>query len=135
MKCKHKLDLMEYAVKKIKIGYHDREVILREASTHAKMHHKHIVRYHQAWKESLQPKSDHDDMRGSSFAGEDTTTLFIQMECCPMTLHDLLSKETGLKGHFMMAKKIVKEVCFINANEFVHRDLAIKNIFVGVSQA
>ncbi|KAL3610540.1 hypothetical protein D5086_001560 [Populus alba] len=40
----------------------------REASTHAKMHHKHIVRYHQAWKESLQPKSDHDDMRGSSFA-------------------------------------------------------------------
>ncbi|KAG6792274.1 hypothetical protein POTOM_001418 [Populus tomentosa] len=105
MKCNHKLDLMEYAVKKIKIGYHDREVILREASTHANMHHKYIVQYHLAWKESLQPKSDHDDMRGSSFAGEDTTALFIQMECCPMTLHDLLSKETGLKGRFMMAKK------------------------------
>jgi hypothetical protein len=29
MKCKHKLDRIEYAVKKIKIGYHDREVILR----------------------------------------------------------------------------------------------------------
>ncbi|KAG6751091.1 hypothetical protein POTOM_045608 [Populus tomentosa] len=84
MKCKHKLDLMEYAVKKIKIGYHDREVILREASTHAKMHHKHIVRYHQAWTENLQLKSDHDDMCGSSSAGEDTAALFIQMKCCPM---------------------------------------------------
>jgi len=29
MKCKHKLDRIEYAVKKIKIGYNDREVILR----------------------------------------------------------------------------------------------------------
>jgi hypothetical protein len=29
MKCKDKLDHIEYAVKKIKIGYHDREVILR----------------------------------------------------------------------------------------------------------
>jgi hypothetical protein len=29
MKCKHKLDHMEYAVKRIKVGYHDREVILR----------------------------------------------------------------------------------------------------------
>lgn len=135
MKCKHKLDRIEYAVKKIKIGYHDKEVILREASTHAKMHHKNIVRYHQAWTENLQPKSDHDDMRGSSSAGEDTAALFIQMECCPMTLHDLLSKETGLKGRFMMAKQIVEGVCFIHANEFVHRDLATKNIFVGASQA
>ncbi|KAH8489986.1 hypothetical protein H0E87_022487 [Populus deltoides] len=135
MKCKHKLDRIEYAVKKIKIGYNDREVILREASTHAKMHHKNIVRYHQAWTENLQPKSDHDDMRGSSSAGEDTAALFIQMECCPMTLHDLLSKETGLKGRFMMAKQIVEGVCFIHANEFVHRDLATKNIFVGASQA
>ncbi|KAJ6878423.1 serine/threonine-protein kinase GCN2 [Populus alba x Populus x berolinensis] len=132
-RCKHKLDLMEYAVKKIKIGYHDRDVILREASTHAKMHHKHIVRYHQAWIENLQPKND--DMRGSSSAGEDTAALFIQMECCPMTLHDLLSKETGLKGRFMMAKQIVEGVCFIHANEFVHRDLGTKNIFVGASQA
>jgi serine/threonine protein kinase len=51
------------------------------------------------------------------------------------TLHDLLSKETGLKGRFMMAKQIVEGVCFIHANEFVHRDLATKNIFVGASQA
>jgi len=29
MKCKHKLDHMKYVVKRIKIGYHDREVILR----------------------------------------------------------------------------------------------------------
>jgi serine/threonine protein kinase len=92
MKCKHKLDHIEYTVKKIKISYHDREVILRyllfwfylgcvlccavvlccvvlfhlmvdyytlkkicyvvmcrEASTHAKMHHKNIVRYHQVF--------------------------------------------------------------------------------------
>ena len=29
MKCKHKLDHMEYVVKRIKVGYHDRDVILR----------------------------------------------------------------------------------------------------------
>jgi hypothetical protein len=29
IKSKHKLDHMKYAVKRIKIGYHDREVILR----------------------------------------------------------------------------------------------------------
>jgi len=29
MKCKHKLDHIEYAVKRIKISYHDREVVLR----------------------------------------------------------------------------------------------------------
>ncbi|XP_011001101.1 PREDICTED: probable serine/threonine-protein kinase GCN2 [Populus euphratica] len=98
------------------------------------MHHKNIVRYHQAWTENLQPKSNHDDMRGSSSAGEDTAALFIQMECCPMTLHDLLSKETGLEGRFLMAKQIIEGVCFIHANEYVHRDLATKNIFVGASQ-
>ena len=51
------------------------------------------------------------------------------------TLHDPLSKETGLKGRFMMAKQIVEGVYFIHANEFVHKDLATKNIFVGASQA
>ncbi|XP_011009350.1 PREDICTED: uncharacterized protein LOC105114494 [Populus euphratica] len=84
MKCKYKIDRIEYAVKRIKVSYHDRELILREASTHARMHHKNIVRYHQAWTENLQPKSNHDDMRGSSSAGEDTAALFIQMECCPI---------------------------------------------------
>lgn len=43
-----------------------------------------FVFVYQAWTENLQPKSDHDDMRGSSSAGEDAAALFIQMECCPM---------------------------------------------------
>ncbi|KAI5567576.1 hypothetical protein BDE02_13G099900 [Populus trichocarpa] len=50
------------------------------------------------------------------------------------TFHDLLSTKTNLKRRILMARQIVEGLRFIHTNQFVHRDLATKYIFVGAFQ-
>lgn len=52
VKARNKLDGRIYAIKKIKFGRTDRrfvEKVLREVITLSRLHHKHVVRYYQAW--------------------------------------------------------------------------------------
>ena len=52
MKARNKLDGRTYAIKKIKLNPHDREAIIDEVKTLARMVHQNVVRYYYSWIES-----------------------------------------------------------------------------------
>ncbi|CAK7356314.1 unnamed protein product [Dovyalis caffra] len=139
MKCKHKLDDVEYAIKIIKFAENRRDEVVREVLKHAGLHHENIVRYHQARIEECEPKSDDDNKADSVSSNEDSVSfgsdihgdsLYIQMECCDGTLFEHLFKELGDKDRLWIAKKIVEGLCYIHEKKTIHRDLNTHNIYI-----
>ena len=64
VKARNKLDARVYAVKKVRLGNFNKpenQKIMREVTTLSRLHHKHIVRYYQAWVEGGRDDSDSDD--------------------------------------------------------------------------
>lgn len=126
--CRNKLDGRLYAMKKIRLN--DRSPlnnkILREVATLSRLQHHHIVRYYQAWFETvvgilnvgsdlessgewiLSGMMDKADSSIKSLLSKgmtiddieeklvETTYLYIQMEYCPRTLREVLNANTKL---------------------------------------
>lgn len=49
VKARNKLDGRTYAIKKVKLSVNDREAIIDEVKTLARMVHKNVVRYYYSW--------------------------------------------------------------------------------------
>ncbi|CAN4120986.1 unnamed protein product [Withania somnifera] len=152
--CKNKLDGRQYAVKKIRLKdkilpLNDR--ILREVATLSRLQHQHVVRYYQAWFETGITVSCDDYSCGSrtvvssSFIYVDgsmsdhlgqenkleSTYLYIQMEYCPRTLHQMFESYSHLDKELAwhLFRQIVEGLTHIHGQGIIHRDLTPNNIF------
>jgi translation initiation factor 2-alpha kinase 4 len=57
VKARNILDGRTYAIKKVKLNAREREAIIDEVKTLARMVHKHVVRYYYSWIEEHDPIS------------------------------------------------------------------------------
>eukprot|EP00960_Hanusia_phi_P063037 765343-Hanusia_phi.AAC.1 len=114
-------------------------VSLPPADRLAGLHHQNVVRYYQAWIESV---VDHngslrDHLDKLQEGGErDQQMLYIQMEYCQKTLSEVIADE-GLadKGEvtWKLFRQLVSGLAYIHSKGIVHRDLKPKNIFLDFS--
>ncbi|GMH19767.1 hypothetical protein Nepgr_021608 [Nepenthes gracilis] len=151
--CRNKLDGRHYAVKKIRLKDNSPPVddrILREVATLSRLQHQHVVRYYQAWFEtgvdgflegstwgSRTAVSLSFSRKGRSLSDvgndimADSTYLYIQMEYCPRTLHQLFESynyfDKDLAWHLF--HQIVEGLAHIHGQGIIHRDLTPNNIF------
>ncbi|XP_068665323.1 eIF-2-alpha kinase GCN2 isoform X2 [Aristolochia californica] len=155
MLCKNKLDGRQYAVKKIQLKDKSLPVndkILREVATLSRLQHQHVVRYYQAWFETVVGGYHGESTLGSQSAWSSTgsfnvansanalsvehklesTYLFIQMEYCPRTLRQVFESYTGLfdkETTWHLFRQIVEGLAHIHGQGIIHRDLTPSNIF------
>lgn len=160
--CKNNLDGRRYAVKKIRLTDKSQSLnnkILREVTTLSRLQHHHIVRYYQAWFETMAgithvasevETSGEWEETGSSFMplGEkgpafdytednvvERTYLYIQMEYCPRTLREVLDFRTEALDEvtaWRYFRQIVEGLAYIHRQGIIHRDLTPNNIFFDV---
>eukprot|EP00250_Pteridium_aquilinum_P002999 c132_g2_i1 orf=137-1987(+) len=152
--CKNKLDGRQYAMKKIRLTDKSPALnkrILREVTTLSRLQHHHIVRYYQAWFETvtctMHVASELEtfgewEKTGSSFMslttnGPDSdltednlserTYLYIQMEYCRRTLREYLDSSAEALDAWRIFRQIVEGLAHIHGQGIIHRDLTPNN--------
>ncbi|XP_029927202.1 interferon-induced, double-stranded RNA-activated protein kinase-like [Myripristis murdjan] len=138
-KARRKLEKRFYAVKIIRF----KEKAQREVEALAKFQHPNIVRYHTAWTEPSEYKSDSSssdsDSTSQSSSSSSAQYLYIQMELCDKkTLREWIDEKNGQqRDHkrreegLTIMKQIVNGVVYIHSENLLHRDLKPANIMFG----
>ncbi|XP_073157336.1 uncharacterized protein [Henckelia pumila] len=134
--CRHKLDGMRYAVKKIMFNEDNEDQVIREVKIMAQLHHPNIIRYHQAWiEEGCEIPSTDDSSHGSSHdtdnSNQPTKTLYVAMEFCYGTLEEVIENEVldpeTIRKYF---RQMVQGLAYMHKKGIVHRDLSKQNILL-----
>ncbi|WOH05015.1 hypothetical protein DCAR_0624427 [Daucus carota subsp. sativus] len=143
-KCVHTLEGKEYAVKRIELKNNRKQLewCLREVKALSCLEHKHVSWTDTNWDgfsstEGSQSQESEESKSQESEGSEDSPVknllyLFIQMEYCPSTLKSKLEEQPV--NHFEVLTylhHLVKGLDYIHNSGFLHRDLAMKNIFIG----
>uniref|UniRef100_A0A667ZMC2 Eukaryotic translation initiation factor 2-alpha kinase 2 n=1 Tax=Myripristis murdjan TaxID=586833 RepID=A0A667ZMC2_9TELE len=135
-KARRKLEKRFYAVKIIRF----KEKAQREVEALAKFQHPNIVRYHTAWTEPSEYKSDSSSSDSDSTSHSSSAQyLYIQMELCDKkTLREWIDEKNGQqRDHkrreegLTIMKQIVNGVVYIHSENLLHRDLKPANIMFG----
>ncbi|GKV27906.1 hypothetical protein SLEP1_g37024 [Rubroshorea leprosula] len=139
-KCKHKLDLQNYAVKVVKILKKTKKKILREAQFLASVEHQSIVRYYQDAEEEDEIDTDEEEavfgtegnllFSGSVEKGV-VSLLFIQMELCHGNLSEKLENLVdNPELAYNWFRQFMEGLSHLHSLGIAHNDLSTKNIFL-----
>ncbi|KAI9475740.1 MAG: kinase-like domain-containing protein, partial [Benjaminiella poitrasii] len=156
-RARNKLDGIDYAVKKIRLGTSDKnpyEKIFREIKNLARLEHHNVIRYYASWLEYDEYHADDDDTASDweeyNASSPRTTktksgwTLFIQMQLCPTTLHDYIrfrnkqyaedesSSVVDTRRNIEIFAQILEGTAYIHDQGLIHRDLKPSNIFLSM---
>ncbi|XP_073152203.1 uncharacterized protein [Henckelia pumila] len=131
--CRHKIDGMTYAVKKIRF-YEDKEdEVIREVKIMAGLNHPNVVRYNQAWIEDIHGVvSTDEESYGTDISGSPRPAkmLYLAMEFCHGTLEQVIEnppQRTLIEKYFAQMLQGLK---YIHEKGIVHRDLSKQNILL-----
>jgi len=150
---KNILDDNIYALKKIRLSENSSITVLNEIRILAKLDHKHIIRYYNAWIDIdyFEEPIDTDSELSESVSTEnklirynDTLTntinggnicLFIQMKLYPITLEQWINNKNTIDNKINydidpIVKQLFSGVKYLHDNNIVHRDLKPSNIFI-----
>lgn len=119
MKCRQKVDGMEYAVKRVPIncraGASSRRLAKKEIFAFAALEaHPHVVRYYQSWIED--------------------SYIYIQLELCHSSLHNEIRDRRGkfFKEYRItyMLRQVALGLNHLHSNKLVHLDVKPENILI-----
>ncbi|KAG2387203.1 hypothetical protein C9374_001535 [Naegleria lovaniensis] len=123
VKARNQLDSKFYAIKMIRIpekefanseSLDSRSVVMKEVEFLSTLHHDHIIRYYNVWKEHV------PDSR-----------LYIQMEFCESTLREFInSRDTSRAMVWTYFEQILRALAFLSEQNITHSDLKPENILI-----
>ncbi|KAF8361044.1 hypothetical protein PRIPAC_87967 [Pristionchus pacificus] len=136
----NKLDIFEYAVKRIAVSKNNLDENLKEVCIMATLDHPGIVRYNHTWLEEppagWQNCSDFDNLDGmQSYFNDDDVFIYIQMKLYKNSLDEWLDAnqtessrdQSRIKSWF---REIVTAVQYLHDNNIIHSDLKPANILL-----
>ena len=138
---RHKVDGVEYAIKRIPFVRARHEEILREVYSLARLEHVNVVRYHSAWFQPAVPLVLDSQDSGETFTPSSEaeqqidSLLYIQMQLCQSTLGTWIKKRNHTRTPVdpnvvcRIFVQIVRGLDYIHGHGLVHRDLNPKNVF------
>lgn len=126
----NQLDECVYAIKKLE--WID-DSMLQEIRIMSKLHHENVVRYHNAWVQSIFSTQMICDTFVDSKNINDTKYVMLQMELCKCDLKQYLisNKELSLQNKINICIQIGNGVKYIHLKNIVHMDIKPENILYG----
>lgn len=110
-RCKNNIDNTDYAIKRLE---YKNPSDLNEPRLMSRLYHDNIIRYHNTWFDS------------------NTSSIFIQMELCDMSLKQWLAERNifDIELRYIMLADIVSGVTYLHSKGIIHRDIKPSNILV-----
>ncbi|XP_073289655.1 uncharacterized protein [Primulina huaijiensis] len=130
--CRHKLDGMTYAVKKIPFNEDNEDQVIQEVKIMAQLHHPNIVRYHQSWiEEGYDLSSADDESCSTDNSNPPTKTLYVAMEFCHGgTLEGIIKNPLDMGTIEKYFTQMAKGLGHIHEKGIIHRDLSKQNVML-----